>query len=113
MRGRLARSHYVKADGPVRGAYVRVGSTNRRADPTQVEEIKRLVRGSTFDEEPLPGLSSEAIDFRAASECFAPVRKLRRSDLRTLQLTLRWMRGGGRGSRALPSPTRYAALHRT
>lgn len=81
------RPHFVKAAGPDQGVYVRVGSTNRRADPAQIEEIKRFVHGSTFDEEPLPGSYSEAIDFRVASECFAPIRKLRRSDLRTLQIT--------------------------
>jgi predicted HTH transcriptional regulator len=81
------RPHYVKAEGPERGVYVRVGSTNRRADPVQVEEIKRFVRGGTFDEEPMPGMGAEAVDFPAAAECFAPVRKLQRSDLRTLQLT--------------------------
>ena len=81
------RPHYVRAEGPERGTYVRVGSTNRRADPAQIDEIKRLVRGGSYDEQPLPDLDSEAIDFRAASECFAPVRKLKRSDLRTLQLT--------------------------
>ncbi len=81
------RPHFVKTAGPEQGVYVRVGSTNRRADPAQIEEIKRFVRGSTFDEEPLPEIDSEAIDFRAASECFASIRKLRRSDLRTLQIT--------------------------
>jgi predicted HTH transcriptional regulator len=34
----------------------------------------------------LPELDSEVVDFRAASEVFAPVRSLRRSDLRTLRL---------------------------
>ena len=77
----------MKAAGPEQGVYVRVGSTNRRADPAQIEEIKRFVRGSTFDEEPLPSKNTEAIDFRAASECFSTVRKLRKSDLRTLQIT--------------------------
>jgi predicted HTH transcriptional regulator len=79
------RPHFVKTAGPEQGIYLRVGSTNRRADPAQIEEITRFVRGSTFDEEPLPGKDSEAIDFRAASECFSSIRKLRRSDLRTLQ----------------------------
>jgi predicted HTH transcriptional regulator len=82
------RPHYVKAEGQERGIFVRVGSTNRRADLAQVEEIKRFVRGGTFDEEPMPELSSEALDFRVASECFAPLRKLQRGDLRTLQLTV-------------------------
>jgi ATP-dependent DNA helicase RecG len=34
----------------------------------------------------MPGLDSEALDFRAASESFAPVRRLRRTDLHTLRL---------------------------
>ena len=81
------RPHFVKTAGPEQGVYVRVGSTNRRADPAQIEEIKRFVRGSTFDEEPFPGINTEAIDFRAASECFSSIRKLRKSDLRALQIT--------------------------
>ncbi len=41
----------------------------------------------SFDEKPLSELDSEAIDFRATSELFAPARKLKRSDLRNLRLT--------------------------
>jgi predicted HTH transcriptional regulator len=33
------RPHYVQTAGPEQGVYVRVGSTNRRPDPAQVEEI--------------------------------------------------------------------------
>jgi predicted HTH transcriptional regulator len=40
----------------------------------------------SFDEEPLPDLNSEAIDFRAASESFASVRPLRKRDLESLRL---------------------------
>lgn len=65
---------------------MRVGSTNRRADAELIEELRRFVRGEGFDEQPLPGLGSEAIDFRAASESFAPFRALRRRDLETLRL---------------------------
>jgi predicted HTH transcriptional regulator len=39
-----------------------------------------------YDEQAMPELDSEALDFRAASELFAPVRKLRRADLETLRL---------------------------
>lgn len=39
------------------------------------------LRGEGFDEQPLPALGSEAIDFRAASESFAPFRARRRRDL--------------------------------
>jgi ATP-dependent DNA helicase RecG len=79
-----SRPHFLKRQGRERGVYLRVGSTNRRADPAQIDEIERAARGRTFDEEPLTGMSSEAIDFRAASECFTGRRKLTPADLRTM-----------------------------
>lgn len=81
-----ARPHYLKRLGPEAGVLVRVGSTNRRADPELSGELHRSARHQSYDEEPLPDVDSEVIDFRAASELFAPVRSLRRSDLRTLRL---------------------------
>lgn len=80
------RPHHLSRDGSVAGVYVRVGSTNRRADAELVEELRRFARGDAFDEQPMPGLDSEGLDFRAASESFAPVRKLARRDLETLRL---------------------------
>lgn len=80
------RPHHVKAEGAGKGVYVRVGSTNRRADPALVAEMSRSLRGGTYDEEPMTGLNSEALDFRAASEQFSSVRKLSRSDLLTLRM---------------------------
>ena len=65
---------------------MRVGSTNRRADAELIEELRRFSRGEGFDEQLLPGLGSEALDFRAASESFAPFRALRSRDLETLRL---------------------------
>jgi predicted HTH transcriptional regulator len=88
-----SRPHYVKAVGYPAGVYVRVGSTNRQADAAAVAELQRVVRGRSFDEEALPELNSEALDFRAASECFAPVRKLTRAHLRTLHLLATHQRG--------------------
>jgi ATP-dependent DNA helicase RecG len=81
-----SRPHYLKREGLDGGVYVRVGSTNRRADIELVEELRRFARGEAFDEQPMPGLGSEALDFGAASEFFAPVRRLARSDLETLRL---------------------------
>lgn len=81
-----SRPHHLTREGPVAGVYVRVGSTNRRADAELIEELRRFARGEGFDEQPMPGLDSEALDFRAASECFAPVRALARRDLETLRL---------------------------
>lgn len=80
------RPHHVKAEGPESGTYVRVGSTNRRADADLIEEMRRSVRGESYDEQPMTDLDSEAIDFRAASESFADRRALQRRDLETLRL---------------------------
>jgi ATP-dependent DNA helicase RecG len=80
------RPHYVKREGLEGGVYVRVGSTNRRADRELIEELRRFARGEAFDEQAMPELDSEALDFRAASESFAAVRKLKRGSLDTLRL---------------------------
>jgi predicted HTH transcriptional regulator len=81
-----SRPHHLTREGPTGGVYVRVGSTNRRADGELIEELRRFARGEGFDEQPMPGLGSEALDFRAASESFAALRKLARRDLETLRL---------------------------
>lgn len=80
------RPHYLKREGPDAGVYVRVGSTNRCADRELIEELGRFARGEAFDEQPMPELDSEALDFRAASEWFAAMRKLTQRDLETLRL---------------------------
>lgn len=80
------RPHHFRRDGPETGVYIRVGSTNRRADREMIQELARLARGETHDELAMPELNSEALDFRAASESFADLRNLKRSDLETLRL---------------------------
>lgn len=80
------RPHFLTRAGMEGGTYVRVGSTNRKADSSLIGEMQRFARGDTFDERPMPDLDSEAVDFRVASESFAPVRKLTRRDLETLRL---------------------------
>ena len=81
-----ARPHFLKQAGLQSGTYVRVGSTNRQADAQLIGEMQRFAIGETFDEWPMPEVDSEAIDFRLASESFAPVRNLRRRHLETLRL---------------------------
>ena len=68
---------------------MRVGSTNRLADAPLIAEMQRFAVGDSFDEQPLPALDSEAVDFRVASEFFAPSRKLTRRNLETLRLVTR------------------------
>jgi predicted HTH transcriptional regulator len=84
------RPHYLNRLGPEAGVLVRVGSTNRRADLFLVEEMKRYSQVSSFDEQPMPALNSEEIDFRAASEYFKPIRKLKQGDLLTLKLATKY-----------------------
>lgn len=81
-----SRPHYLTASGCEAGTYVRVGSTNRRADAALIAEMQRFARGEAYDERPMPDLDSEAIDFRVASELFADIKKLRRRDLDTLRV---------------------------
>ena len=59
---------------------------DRRADDALIAEMQRFARGETFDERAMPGLDSEAIDFRAASESFAAIRRLGKKDMDTLRL---------------------------
>lgn len=84
------RPHHLRSEGPARGTYVRLGSTNRAADSALIAELSRRIGAEGFDEEPLADLDSEAIDFGAASQCFAEHRPLRRKDLETLGMVRRY-----------------------
>jgi predicted HTH transcriptional regulator len=56
------------------------------------EELRRTVRNESYDEQPVPALNSEAVDFRAASELFARLRKLAAGDMESLHLLTRHQR---------------------
>ena len=84
-----SRPCYITGEGPERGVYVRVGSSNRRADAALIAEMQRTVARHTFDEEAAAGADSEEIDFRAASELFAGKRNLRPADEICLGLRVR------------------------
>jgi len=85
-----SRPHYLKSKGLEKGTFIRVGSTNRRADSILIKELQRITRSEAYDEEVMPGLNSEAIDIRAASELFSEYRKLKPSDLETLKLVAKY-----------------------
>ncbi len=63
----------VRSEGPEAGVYVRLGSTNRPAGPELIAEMRPLSRNTffDFDEQPCSEVSSEDVDFRAASDLFA------------------------------------------
>lgn len=82
--------HYLARLGPDAGVFVRVGSTTRRAEAAQIEEMRRFGQGGSFDEQPIPEMNSEVLDFRAASELYSPVRKLTPSAFRSLRITTKY-----------------------
>ena len=84
------RPHYLNSLGLEKGTYVRVGSTNRLADSNLILELQRLSRGESFDMQPILESSSEAIDFKVASELFSKYRELKKTDLETLHLVIRY-----------------------
>ena len=90
--------YYIRSEGPESGVYIRLGSTNRRAGPEIIAEIRLLARNVFFDEQPCTESNSEAIDFGAASEFFSQAsRKLPLSKLRSLGLLVNY------GGREFPS----------
>ncbi len=84
-----SRPHYLVAAGSENGTYIRVGASNRRADPSMREELRRSAHREPYDEEPMTELNSEAIDFRAASELLAPFRTIKKRDLQSLHFVVR------------------------
>jgi ATP-dependent DNA helicase RecG len=71
-----SRPYFLKSKALENSTYIRVGSTNRLADQEFIKVIKRSLVTKTFDEEVMYELNSEEIDFRVASELFAPYRNL-------------------------------------
>jgi predicted HTH transcriptional regulator len=65
-----SRPHWLKRDGPLEGVYVRLGSTNRKADSDLIQELRRNAMGITFDEQSLPDRTADDIDFKAAAVSF-------------------------------------------
>lgn len=84
------RPHFLKSTSPENGVYIRVGSTNRKADKVTIAELKRIALNQSFDEQPMPEVSSEEIDFRATSEAFTSVYKLNPQDLESLGLVVKY-----------------------
>lgn len=82
------RPHHVTADGPERGTYVRLGSTNRQADEVLIAELGRRATSGTYDEEPVADLDANAIDQQAIRDSFAGRRELRPRDLESLGILI-------------------------
>lgn len=81
-----SRPHWLKSEGPLQGVYVRLGSTNRQADIDLIQELRRSAVGAAFDEQALPEMELDDLDFKGAVACFSRHRKLAKKDLETLRL---------------------------
>lgn len=80
------RPHFLKKEGPVEGVYVRLGSTNRKADQDLIAELSRSASGTSFDEMPIPDLSADDLDLDAVKRWFQGIRELHEGELTTLRL---------------------------
>jgi ATP-dependent DNA helicase RecG len=82
------KPHYLKTEGPEKGTYIRVGSTNRLADLSMQAELKRVNIIDSFDKQPCLESGPEALDFKAISETFTTVKQITSSDLSSLDLII-------------------------
>lgn len=82
------RPHWVRKEGSDEGVYVRLGSTNRKADRELIAELKRTVTGISFDEQALFDKTVDDLDLDAARACFEGHRKLMERDLESLRLVV-------------------------
>lgn len=83
-----SRPHYLAKKGPEQGVLVRVGSSNRQADPQLIEELKRQVMGLSFDALPMPELSLDDLDYPAMQQAFGAT-ELNENKLLTLKLLVK------------------------
>ena len=81
-----SKPYFLRDTGNAEGTFVRIGSTNRKADECVIRSLSRHALSRSFDEEAVVECNSEAIDFLAASELFSGIRPLKREDLSTLRL---------------------------
>ena len=76
---------YLRAEGPSRGVYVRLGSTNRQAGPEMLAELQRAATNISYDQLPCPDIDEGGLDHQRIEQAFTAVdRTIDRSDLETL-----------------------------
>ena len=80
------RPHYLNSEGIDNGVYVRLGSTNRKADREMITELKRSVQGGSYDALPMPELSIEDLDLKAMQDDFHREAPFTAKELQTLKL---------------------------
>ncbi|MDZ7794908.1 MAG: putative DNA binding domain-containing protein [Spirochaetia bacterium] len=81
-----SRPHWITADGEDEGVYVRLGSSNRKADRQLIEEIRRTVQGTAYDELPVADGTIDDLDILAMRDVFGSADNLPDTQLETLKL---------------------------
>ena len=67
---------YLRSEGEENGVYIRLGSTNRAADPELLEELKRSIMKVSFDHLPCPEIDISGLDMKRLEETFSKVGKV-------------------------------------
>jgi predicted HTH transcriptional regulator len=62
--------HWVSAEGPNNGVYLRLGSSTVRADALQVAELTRRAAGAVYDQLPNPAAAEAGLDQEAIATAF-------------------------------------------
>lgn len=85
---------FVKAEGPDKGVYLRLGSTTRRADAGALEELRREMAGIRYDAMPCDRATRESLDSERVA-AFAKAIKQPLSDelLQSLEILVPTPRG--------------------
>lgn len=67
------KPYFMKTAGIKKGTFIRIGSSNRKASPEIIEELRRQSRGYSFEEEIIPSLSVSALEQSAIDSFFRAV----------------------------------------
>ena len=82
---------FVRHEGDVEGVYVRLGSSDRRADEAMREELERASQRLAFDELPCVGAEVTDLDMEAVRTLFSAVEKeISDVELETLGIVTRY-----------------------
>ena len=80
------KPHYLKSIGIEKGTFIRVGSTNRKADKEFIIELKRSISSFTYDEEIIQGINLDTLDVQVMSRLFKDIKNIDNNTMETLHL---------------------------
>ena len=84
-----SRPHFINSEGADQGVYVRLGSTNRKADRELIAELRRSAEGVAFDEMPSMDASVDDLDLSSLEALSTAPKARRESELLTLRILRR------------------------